>query len=99
MTVEPGHQLAVRGARGDKAVVTPLEFQLQVDHLLFEGRDPGIELFGVVGSADAGLPPCLVTEYFAQPCFEAADLGGETRGAGVGGARPALSEARPTAGP
>ncbi|MFB7214783.1 hypothetical protein [Streptomyces sp. NPDC056255] len=78
MTVELGHQLAVRGARGGKVVVTLLEFQLQVDHLLFEGRDPGNELFGVVGSADAGLSPYLVTEYFTQPCFEATDLGGET---------------------
>ncbi|WP_078630529.1 hypothetical protein [Streptomyces roseochromogenus] len=47
MAVELGHQLAVRGTGGGKVVVRLLDREFQVDHLLFEGADPGLELFGV----------------------------------------------------
>lgn len=56
----------------------------QVDGLLFEGDDPGLEPLGVVRPADADLAPDLVAERLAEAGFETADLGGEPGGAGVG---------------
>ncbi|MGW5939531.1 hypothetical protein ACWIG3_16125 [Streptomyces celluloflavus] len=54
MAVELGHELAVGSAGGGEVVVAFLELQLQVDRLLFKGADPGLEVFGAVGSANAG---------------------------------------------
>lgn len=85
MPVELGHQLAVRGAGGGKVVVALLDFQLQVDHLLLEGGDPGLELLGVLGTADAGLAPDLLAQDLAEAAFEAASVGGEPGGSGVRG--------------
>ncbi|MEQ4611460.1 hypothetical protein ABMX48_36620 [Streptomyces cavourensis] len=81
-------RLAARG--GGEVIVAVLELEFQVDDLLFEGGDPGFELFGVVGTADAGLAPDLVTEDFAEALFEPADLGGEAGTAGVGGSEVGL---------
>ncbi|MEU4507730.1 hypothetical protein [Streptomyces sp. NPDC024089] len=50
-SIELGRELAVGGASGGEVVVTVLELELEVDGLLFEGGDPGWELFGVVGAA------------------------------------------------
>jgi hypothetical protein len=74
--VELGHELAVSGAGGGEVVVTVLELELHVDDMLFEGGDPGLELFGVVGAADAGLAPDLFAQDLAEAGFEAADLAG-----------------------
>lgn len=68
--VELGHELAVGRTGGGEVVVTVVELELQVDHLLFEGGDPGLELLGVVGAADAGLAPDLLetsVEKWSQP--------------------------------
>jgi len=46
-----------------------LEFQFQVDRLLFQGGDLGLELFGVFGSADARLAPDLLTQDLTVPRF------------------------------
>ncbi|MET9964726.1 hypothetical protein ABZZ80_02030 [Streptomyces sp. NPDC006356] len=43
------------GAGSGEVVVAVLELDFQVDDLLFEGDDPGLQLLGVVGAADAGL--------------------------------------------
>jgi len=92
LAVELGHELAVGGAGSGEVVVAFLEFQLQVDRLLFEGGDPGLELLGVVGGADAHLAPDLLAERFAEALFEAADLGGEAGGAGVGSREVGLND-------
>lgn len=65
-SVELGHELAVGGAGGGKVVVAVLELEFQVDDLLFEGGDPGLELFGVVGASDAGLAPDLFAQDLAE---------------------------------
>ncbi|MFF3691103.1 hypothetical protein [Streptomyces sp. NPDC002187] len=90
--VEPGHQLAVGGAGGGKVIAPVLEFEFQVDDLLFEGGDPGLEPFGVAGAADAGLAPDLLAQDLAEAGFEAAGPGREAAGpgreadgAGIGG--------------
>jgi hypothetical protein len=95
--VELGHQLAVRGAGGREVVALVLELELQVDDLLFEGGDPGLKLFGVVGAADAGLALDPLAQGIAEAGFKAADLGGEAGGAGVGGRQVGL-ERRPADG-
>jgi len=77
VAVELGHEPAVSCAGGGELVVAFLEFQFQVGRLLFEGGDSGLELFGVIGAADAGLAPGLFAERFVGALFEAADLGGE----------------------
>ena len=76
---------AVGRASGGEVVVAVLELELQVDDLLFEGGDPVLELFGAVGSADAGLAPDLLAQDFAVPGFEAPDVCDKAGGAGVGG--------------
>uniref|UniRef100_UPI002F91AD5C hypothetical protein n=1 Tax=Streptomyces sp. NBC_01592 TaxID=2975889 RepID=UPI002F91AD5C len=81
--LELGHELAVGDAGCGEVVVAFLEFQFQVDRLLLKGGDPGLELLGVVGAADAHLAPDLLAERFADALFEAADLGDEAGGAGV----------------
>ncbi|GAB3002123.1 hypothetical protein GCM10023080_079720 [Streptomyces pseudoechinosporeus] len=48
LSVEVGHELAVGRAGGGEVVVALLELEFQVDDLLFEGGDAGLELFGVV---------------------------------------------------
>ncbi|MFF2811937.1 hypothetical protein ACFVT2_33140 [Streptomyces sp. NPDC058000] len=46
LTVELSHELAVGGAGGSELVSLILEFELQVDDVLFEGGDQGLELLG-----------------------------------------------------
>lgn len=58
--------------------------------MLFEGGDPGLELFGVLGPSDAGLVPDLVAEYFTEALLKAADLTGEASCARVGGCEVGL---------
>lgn len=82
MAVELGHELAVGSAGGGEVVVAYLGLQFQVDRLLFEGGDPGLELLAVIGAADAHLAPDLLAECLAEALFEVADLGGEAGGAG-----------------
>ncbi|MEU8434740.1 hypothetical protein AB0F18_17835 [Streptomyces sp. NPDC029216] len=77
VAVELGHELVVGSAGDGEVVVAFLEFQFQVDRLLFEGGDPSLELLGVIGAADARLAPDLLAECLAEALFEAADLGGE----------------------
>ncbi|MEE1751180.1 hypothetical protein [Streptomyces sp. SP18CS02] len=60
MAVELRHELAVGRAGGSEVVVTALEFEFKVDVLLFGGDDAGLELFGVIGSADDRLAPNLL---------------------------------------
>ncbi|MGW2050921.1 hypothetical protein ACWCPF_38015 [Streptomyces sp. NPDC001858] len=69
-----GHELAVGAADGGEVVVPVLERELQVDQLLFEGGDAGLELFGLVGAADAGLAPDLFAQDRAEAGFEAAGV-------------------------
>lgn len=70
--VELGDELAV----GGEVIVTVLELEIQVDDLLF----------GVVGAADAELPPDLLAQGLA-----------EAGGAGVGGRQIGLKR-RPADG-
>ncbi|MEU9376485.1 hypothetical protein AB0D94_22295 [Streptomyces sp. NPDC048255] len=90
MAVELGHQVAVGSAGGGEVVALILEFEFQIDYLLFERGDAGLELFGVLGSADAGLAPDLLAQDLAEPRFEAAGVSGDAGGAGVGGEQAGL---------
>ncbi|MPY49335.1 hypothetical protein [Streptomyces acidicola] len=58
----PSWASSVRGwlRGGGEVVVTVLDLEFQVDDLLFECGDPGLELSGVVGTADTGLSPDLL---------------------------------------
>ncbi|MEV7526710.1 hypothetical protein [Streptomyces sp. NPDC091371] len=63
--VELTHELAVGSAGGGEVIVAFLELQLQADRLLCESDDPGLELLGVIGAADAHLAPDLLAERLA----------------------------------
>ncbi|WEO92822.1 hypothetical protein A6P39_001095 [Streptomyces sp. FXJ1.172] len=95
--VELGHELPVGRAGGGEVVVTVLEREFQVDDLLFEGGDAGLELFGVVGAANAGLAPDLLAQDLAEAGFETPDVSGKAGGAGVS-CRQAGLERRPADG-
>ena len=88
--VEPGHQLAVGGARGCEFVVAFFELQAQVGGLLFEVGDFLAEGVDVGGGAEPGFAPCLFAERFGQPLLELADAGAEADGAFVGGEQVGL---------
>ncbi|MFH8384342.1 hypothetical protein ACH4E7_25920 [Kitasatospora sp. NPDC018058] len=60
--------------------------------MLFQGGDPGLELFGVVRPVDAHLAPDLLAKRFAEPLLEATDPGGGARRAGVAGREVGLEE-------
>ncbi|MFK0263585.1 hypothetical protein ACIQU1_19900 [Streptomyces angustmyceticus] len=99
MAVELGHQLAVRGAGGGQVVVALLELQLQVDQLLFERGDLGLELLGVVRPSDAGLAPDLFASTSLRRCSRRRTWAARRAVRASAAARSALSEARLTAGP
>jgi hypothetical protein len=55
-------ELTVRGACGVEILCAFLEFQADVDDMLFEGDDALVELVDVCGRTESGLAPGLLTE-------------------------------------
>ena len=60
--VDSGHEFAVGGPRCGEVLVAFLELEPQVGELLFECDDLLFELVNVIGGAEAGLAPGLLTE-------------------------------------
>ncbi|MFD7003312.1 hypothetical protein ACFWA5_45480 [Streptomyces mirabilis] len=83
-SVELAHEIPDGRAGGVQLVALVLELELQIDNLLFEGGDAGFEPLCVDRPADADLAPDLFAQHLAEAVFEAADLGGEPGGAGIG---------------
>jgi hypothetical protein len=68
--VDGGHEFAVGGAGGGKVLVAFLELETLVDDVLFKGDDPLFELLDVVGCAESGLAPGLLTAQVGQARLE-----------------------------
>ena len=62
--VDTGHEFAVGGARGGEVFIAFVEFEAQVDDLLFEVSDLLVEGVDVGGGAQARFAPCLLAERF-----------------------------------
>jgi len=62
--VEAGHEFAVGGSGGVEFLVAFFELETQVDGLLFEHDDLLFEPVDVVGGAEPGFAPGLLSECF-----------------------------------
>ena len=60
--VEAGDEFAVGGACGGEVLVSFVEFEFQVEDLLFEVGDAVSELVDVVRRGEPGLAPGLLAE-------------------------------------
>jgi hypothetical protein len=88
--VEAGDEFAVGGARGGEVLVSLVEFEFQVDDLLFEVGDAVRELVDVGRRGEPGLVPGLLAERGGQASFELLVAGGEADGALVRGEQVGL---------
>ena len=82
--VELGHELPVGGSGGVEFLIAFFEFQTEFHRLLLKADDPLLQSVDVFGCAQAGLPPCLLTERFGEPAFELLDARGQTGDALLG---------------
>ena len=83
--VDACDEFAVSGAGRGEFFVSFVEFEFQVDDLLLERGDALGELVAVVRGAESGLAPGLIAEGLGEATLELLVVGGEARGAFVGG--------------
>jgi hypothetical protein len=81
-------------ARGREVLVALFELDAHVDEVLFECHDLLFEFVDVVGGAEAGLAPGLLSEQGGQVGFELLGAGGDADAALLGASRSACREAR-----
>ncbi|MET8668089.1 hypothetical protein ABZV87_27600 [Streptomyces tendae] len=80
--VEPGHELAVCGPRGDEVLVPFAEFGVEIEDLLFQFGDPAGERLDVGGGTEAGGFPGGLSEGLEEASFQPGDVCGQTVVAG-----------------
>ena len=90
--IEAGHELTASGAGDGQVLVSLREAAAELLVLLGKVGHLLLELADVIGLSEAGLAPDLLAERFAEALFEAADLGGEAGGAGVGSREVGLND-------